>query len=215
MRAVAAEPLTAISPHCLPLRGKARHPGKVDVALFVLSRGWLNGRELLAEIRAESVNVLGQRADYDNANAVARNARAAAISRGLCWQYIWVNYEETGDGKDHRLWTVTHEMVARPHPSWQKGDAVVVMENASGLRQHSAARARELAERSEAAVRGGLVRGVSDEASADAGSASESPKATTVGEGPARGTRRTQAAYCGSRPASAQQQLALDREAVA
>jgi len=183
MRAVAAEPLTAISPHCVPLRASARQPGKVDVALAVLSCRWLNGRELLAAIRAEALNILGHQADYDNANAVARNARAAAISRGLCWQYIWVNYEETGDGKDHRLWTVTHEMVARPHPSWQKGDAVVVMETARGTWEHSQAGTRLLVQRSEpelaerrAAVRGG-------QAAAPAGTGRHNPRGDRLTRG--------------------------------
>ena len=115
-----------------PTTTRAGRLGKVDVALHVLRAGWVNGRGLLDGVRASAQDILGEPAAYDNANAAARNARWAALAKGKCWQLMSVNYREDDGGADHRLWTITDEMVARPHPAWQRGEASVVMQKMDG-----------------------------------------------------------------------------------
>ena len=111
-----------------PATSRAGRLSKVDVALHILRGRWVNGRELLDGVRASAQDILGEPAAYDNANAAARNARWAALAQGRCWQHLSVNYREDDAGADHRVWTVTDEMIARPHPAWQQGDACVVMQ---------------------------------------------------------------------------------------
>jgi len=145
-----------------PTTTRAGRPGKVDVALAVLRGGWVNGRELLDGVRGRSQDILGELAAYDNANAVARNAKAAGLRHGFCWQYMQVDYEERTAGADHRLWTVTREMIPRPHAAWQRGRAKVVMCQGNAevtyeppdLEAHKERTAAEI-ERREADLRGG------------------------------------------------------------
>ena len=67
----------------------------VDRGLDVLQGCWCGGWQLL---RATA---------RDNANAVARDCRAAALRRGLAWHYLEVNEWDRGPGLHHRLWCVT------------------------------------------------------------------------------------------------------------
>jgi len=213
MRAVAAEPMTAISPHFVPLRG-SRGPRRVEMVLEFVRGHWRSGQQIVEHVKHESRYELGEQTAYNSSNGAARNAHMLAKSHGLAWWIMGVNREETAPAKPgsrgHHLYCVMRRNEPPPrHRAMDAGaepigDPPLILVTEKLLEQGQMA----LAERREAAVRGGLARGASDYPMA--GQQPEDDKATAVGEGPARGTRRTQAAHCGSRPAPAQASLEME-----
>ncbi len=100
----------------------------VRVALVVayLRGGWRSGQQIMSYVELESERA-GRRTRYNNVQGATRNAKWRALIGGLCWQYMDVNEQMTDAGSAFRLWSITEEMVPRPHPAWQHGDARVVM----------------------------------------------------------------------------------------
>jgi len=106
-----------------------RSPGRlvrVGLVIDYLSKGWRSGQEIMSHVEIESERI-GQRTAYNNVQGATRNAKLRALLGGLCWQYMDVNADMTGDGSAFRLWTVTEEAVPRAHDAWQQGRAEVVM----------------------------------------------------------------------------------------
>jgi len=129
----------------------------VRVALVVdyLSKGWRSGQEIMSYVELESERI-GQRTGYNNVQGAARNAKLRALIGGLCWQYMDVDQEMTGEGSAFRLWTITEEAVPRPHDAWQQGRAEVVMltgdpQNPT-VRRHRRPDLSEQTARTEAAI---------------------------------------------------------------
>jgi hypothetical protein len=91
-----------------------RERSAVDRGLDALRGRWLGGWEL--------VRATGR----VNDNAVARDCKAAALRRGLCWSYIALNESDDGPGSHHRVWTVTRRNERPPHHPAQDAGAVVV-----------------------------------------------------------------------------------------
>jgi hypothetical protein len=64
---------------------------------------------------------------YNNVQGATRNAKDRTLTEGRCWQFMDVDKEMVRKGSDFRLWTITEEMIPRPHVAWQEGGAKVVM----------------------------------------------------------------------------------------
>ena len=95
---------------------------RVGLVVELLRRGWYSGQQIMSYVEIESERA-GERTAYNNVQGATRNAKLRTLSDGRCWEYMDVNREMTGKGSAFRLWTITEEMVPRPHAAWQRGDA--------------------------------------------------------------------------------------------
>lgn len=117
MRAVAAEPMTAISPHSVPL-GTTRRPRRVEMVLELLRGQWRSGQQIVEHVKRLSAQIGAQTA-YNSSNGAARNARSLAKRRGLAWWTLDVNRDEKGPAapgmEGHRVYCVMRRNECPPH----------------------------------------------------------------------------------------------------